>query len=406
MNTPPHGARTWPILVTLWLSFFVQASQFLIVAPILPRISEAIRVPEQLLGTLISAYAAAVGIFALVAGPVSDRVGRRAILRVGTAAMAVALLLHGFADSFASLLVLRVCAGTAAGVLSVAVTAYIGDIIPYARRGAAMGWVMSGMAFGQILGIPAGTLLAGSSGFQTPFMIFGGVMVAAWVLTMTVLPVVPSQSSTPLGVRSALVGYVDLLRRRDIAAASVASVVMMLGVSLYIVYYPAWLEAELGASPGSIAVMFLFGGVANAVAGPFAGRLSDRIGRRRLVVGSSLALAPLMAVTPFIPTFRWIYPLFFLVMGVAGFRMGPLNALLTALVEGDQRGSLMSLSMATGQVGFAIGAALAGWAYVQMGYSSNALGAALGAVITAAIIAGWVAEPSGLDRSHSASVAR
>ena len=46
---------------------------------------------DAVLGTLVSFYSIMVGIFAILAGPVSDRVGRRRILILGTATMTIAL---------------------------------------------------------------------------------------------------------------------------------------------------------------------------------------------------------------------------------------------------------------------------------------------------------------------------
>ncbi len=391
--TAPAQVRTAPIIASLWLVMFTVASQFLIVAPVLPRIGEALAVPEQLLGTLVSGYAVAVASFAMVAGPISDRYGRRFVLRVGTAWMAVALLAHGLADSFASLLALRVLAGAASGILSGAAIAYIGDVVPYARRGSALGWVMSGMAFGQIAGIPVGTVLADRLGFQAPFTAFGALMVLAAFGMLFVLPKAPVAQTTKLTLRSALAGYAALLRRPELLAITAASTTMMLSVSSFIVYQPTWLEETFGVGGNQIASLFLVGGVANALMGPVAGRLSDRFGRKVMVVSASIGLSLLMAMTPFIPSILWAYPLFFVTMLMVGSRMSPLNAWMTALVDSDRRGSLMSLTMASGQAGFAIGAAAAGWTYVTAGFTANAMIAAGGAMATALLLALFVSEP-------------
>ena len=43
--------------------------------------------------------------------------------------------------------------------------------------------------------------------------------------------------------------------------------------------------------------MFVVGGVANVLTGPQAGKLSDRVGRKRIVILSSLGLAVVMTLT-------------------------------------------------------------------------------------------------------------
>ena len=110
--TEPPATQDRRILGTLWLLVFASASQMMTVAPLLSSIGSAFDVPASRLGALITVYAAAVGVFALIAGPISDRVGRRPVLLWGSALMAIALLLHGLAWDFSSLLVFRASDGT------------------------------------------------------------------------------------------------------------------------------------------------------------------------------------------------------------------------------------------------------------------------------------------------------
>ncbi len=51
------------IIFSLWLLVFAASSQIMIISPILPRISEQLQTPEALLGSLVTAYAAMVGLF-------------------------------------------------------------------------------------------------------------------------------------------------------------------------------------------------------------------------------------------------------------------------------------------------------------------------------------------------------
>jgi predicted MFS family arabinose efflux permease len=180
-----------------------------------------------------------------------------------------------------------------------------------------------------------------------------------------------------LTVAGAVRDYWAMLRRPEVAFAAAAFFLMFLGVSLYVVYFPTWLTRETGASNRAIAAMFLIGGVANVLSGPRAGRLSDRIGRKAIILLACAGLALVMATTTWVVTETWIaYPFFFAVMVLVAMRISPFSALLTALVEDHRRGSLLSLTVALGQVGFAVGGALAGPLFA-LGYWTNTL---LGAV--------------------------
>jgi predicted MFS family arabinose efflux permease len=169
---------------------------------------------------------------------------------------------------------------------------------------------------------------------------------------------------------------------------------MYLGVSVYLVYFPTWLEGTLGATSGQIASIYLFGGVANVLTGPQAGHLSDRIGRKRIILLACCGLSLVMLLTTFVLTRLWVaYPFFFLVMVLVAMRISPFSALLTSLVSDHRRGSLMSLTVALGQVGFAVGGALAGPLYAQVGYFSNAGLGAVSVLAMGLIVWKWVPEP-------------
>ncbi|MEO1186007.1 MAG: MFS transporter, partial [Cyanobacteria bacterium J06636_27] len=170
------------VIAALWLMVLASSSQATIVAPILPRIGEALNIPAALQGTLVTGYAIALSTFAVIIGPISDRFGRKPILLAGTSLMCVMLALHALANDFTSLLTFRIGAGVSGGVLTGVAVAYVGDYFPYERRGWANGWVMSGFAFGQVVAVPMGTILAERYGFRSPFILFSIIAAISFLL--------------------------------------------------------------------------------------------------------------------------------------------------------------------------------------------------------------------------------
>ena len=394
-----RSAPAHPLLIVfaLWLLVFSASSQTMVIAPILPLIGEELGIADAWLGSLVTVYSLMVGVMAVISGPISDRVGRRRILLLGSGAMTCALALHTFVGSYAEFAVVRVLSGAAGGVLSGAAVSYIGDYFPYKRRGWATGWVMSGSAVGLIIGIPVGVLLAGEFGFRSPFYFFGVMMALTFLLVYTRVPQPPvKRRRSRLTVNRAIAGYVVMLRRPEIAFAALAFFSVSFGVSLFVVYFPTWLEAFHDATPEQIASLFLVAGVANVIAGPQAGRLSDRVGRKVMVIASCLGLSTVMIATVPLITTLWVaYPLYALMMVLIATRTSPYSALLTALVPANRRGSLMSLTVALGQVGFALGAMVAGYFYSTWGFAGNTV---VGAV--AVLCMGWIvwtklSEPDG-----------
>ena len=362
------------ILLALWFMMFAASSQTIIMTPILPIVEEQFSVPREYLGALVSAYSVMLGLCALVTGPLSDAMGRRRILMIGTGAMCVTLFLHSLVTDFASLLLIRSLSGMAAGILSGVAPAYIGDHFPPERRGWANGVVMTAVAVGQIVGIPGGTILADRFGFAAPFVSFAAPMVISFVLVCTLArqPAVARAHLSSIG--SVVKRYASMFTTPATAAAVGAYSVMFSGIAFYVIYLVVWIKETFGVTNDEVASLFVIAGIASVIVGPWAGRLSDRIGRKVLVVGGCLGLFVLMTLTTAIMTDFWIaYPLFFAIMVLVSARMGPFQALLSEIVPAQRRGSLMSLSIATGQLAMGLCSAAAGVVYTEVGYVFSSL---------------------------------
>ena len=383
------------IILALWLVLMVTSGQLIIIAPILPVIADVLVVGEFKLGLLGMAYAASLMLMALVTGPISDRVGRRLILLAGTGCMALVLVLHWIASSYVLLLIARLLAGVAGGVLSGSVAAYVGDFFPYKRRGWATGWVMSGVAAGQIIALPLGVWLAFEMDFRIPFVIFGGVMALAFLMIVLFVPQPAVRLNTDrLAVRLAVRKYLQLFLDRSTGGAVWASFLMLSSGGLFLFFMPVWLEEVHGLTGVEIAGLFVAVGCVNLVGSPSGGRLSDYTGRKPVIVATCALLALVLVLTTWVVTGLLSAYIFICILVLfAALRMSPMYALMTALVADDDRGSLMSLSISFGQFGFGVGAAVAGVLYSQFGYVSNTVASGLLALVMAVVVWYMIPEP-------------
>lgn len=383
------------ILFALWLMMFSASSQLIVVVPLLPEIGEALHVGTFWRGLLLTAYSVALGGSALATGPVSDRVGRRLVLLVGASLMSVTLALHGVTDSYALFLGMRLLAGIGGGMLSGGTVAYVGDYFPYERRGWANGWVMSGNAFGQVAGVPIGKVLGTSLDYRAPFLLFAVTMAAAAVLIWRVVPQPDVElDDRPLTPDNVVRKYRRVLGSREVVAAIGAYFLMFCGFGLFASFLPTWLEGTVGVTSYEVAVLFGIGGLANVVVAPMAGSLSDRVGRKPLIIASTGSLGVVMAVAPYlIGGFVTAAVLFFGAMALNGMRISPLQSLLTALAPTSRLGMLTGLAMSIGQAGFGIGSFLASTTYGAYGYPSNTAAGALAMVAMALLVWRGIPEP-------------
>ena len=383
------------IIFTLCLLVFAASSQVMIIAPLLPQIGIELQTSKKVLGYLITVYAIALGLSAIVIGSLSDKIGRRKILLLGSSAMTLFLLAHGIANSFISLLIIRTATGFSAGVLSGAAVSYVGDYFPYEKRGWASGWIMSGIAMGQILGIPLGTFLAEGYGFKFPFILFGIFMGITFLLVLFFVPqpdVILQKKK--LTLRNSVKKYRDLLKKPDISAVALSYLLMFLSLSIYVIYLPLWLDQKFNVSSTDIGWLFCAGGVINAISGPRAGKLSDQIGRKKMIISSCIGLAIFMVMTTYLLVDFWVaYLIFPIVMLLIAIRISPFQALSSELVNSNNRGSLMSLLVAIGNIGSGFAGVLGGYLFEYTGYLSNTIFGGISIIITAYLVWKYVPEP-------------
>jgi MFS family permease len=318
-------------------------------APIFP-VPEPIRV-----AILISMYGLVNSAIQPLMGSLSDRLGRRKILiQVGLLIMGACTLSFIFADQFSVLLALRSLQGVGVAITVPASLALIAAATQKQTRGEAMG-VYTMMRFvGFALGPVLGGYLYDQYGFNIAFAVgaafifFGMVLVQAWVKD---LPFKQSKASSRLFDRRLLTA--------GILAASFATFVMASAFSMMATLeeqFNAMLNEnafEFGIAYGSLSISRLVFQV------PL-GRLSDRIGRRPLLVWGLILLAPITALLGFVATTYQLVVLR-LLQGVASSAIAaPAYAVAADLSQVGEEGKQMSIATAGFSLGIAVGPLIAG----------------------------------------------
>ncbi len=412
------------LIVVLFGLMFVAVADNQMISPLLPDLMAAFGMGAGRAGLLVSVYAIAAAVVSFAIGPLSDRTGRRKMLIAALIVFTAATLLCGLAWDYASLVAFRAVTGAAAGVLSLNITACIGDHFPYKRRGAAMGLVMSGYFAAMILGVPAGAYVAEAWSWRWAFGAFAGAGLLLWAPALAVLPrrvpaacAVGTDGADGTGLASGAASsagsggadsavsipnlarsYGRFLTRTGPLAVIAASFLVSASTVGFITYVGTWLRDAYGLSTDWIGLIFLFSGLGALLGSPLAGYLSDRAGKRGVVVVSGLVMAGLLAAIPWITGLLPVVFAGFIVTGIAGaFRHAPLQALVTAMASDEERGTLIALKNTVAEFGIAGGTAFCGVLYVAFGYPS--VGAACGVMAAAAsvVILIWVREPGEPD---------
>jgi len=251
--------------------------------PLLPELARGFRVSEGQSALSVSVATLGLSIALVVAGPLSEVVGRTPLMRWSLVMSALVGLACAFAPSWNLLLALRFVEGLALGGLPGVAIAYLREEIHHDSHARAAGLYVGGTAIGGLLGRLLGGVLADLGGWR---LAAGGVallgLVSA-VVAITLLP--PSRRFTPApsSPRSLARTSVRLLRDPaqlalyGIAATAMGSFTAAFNaIGFRLTGAPYHLPLSVS---GFVFLVYLVG----VVTSPAAGRLAGRVGRRLVV---------------------------------------------------------------------------------------------------------------------------
>lgn len=291
------------IAALLWLPYYLQWGALLtIVWPSQIGVIAGDR-KELWNGIIIGAGAVVALVVPPVAGALSDRSTnpkgrRRPYLLWGGLLNVVVLLYLGTLDADASLtafvfgsLALQFACNWWAGPYA----GMIPDVLPPGTKGRASGYMMVMMAIGYGTGAAAAGALAREGSYGAIYAVLAGALAAALAVTLWLIREPPAASLAPTTrLRSSLRDFFPPLRQHAdfywIIATRVLVGMGMWGTSTYVLYYLQ--DIVHAEQPEQLsAMLFLTGGIIGVPLGMYAGILSDRIGRKRLVMLSGGLMA-------------------------------------------------------------------------------------------------------------------
>jgi len=351
--------RLLAVLVSLLTLGLVDAQ---LLAPILLEVATELSVPPSWVGRTVSGYAAAAALAALLVGPLSDAHGRKRYLVLGAGVFALGSALVAVAPSFALFAGGRVVTGAGAGVISALVVATIADLVPYERRGRAMGWVATAYFAAPTGGVFVAAWVADLFGWRTNYAAFTALGALCAVSVLLGFREPPRNESAPRRG-----GYLRFLKRRSTAAGALSAFFVTGGLTGFLLFLGAYLGVQFGLSVTEVGSVFLLCGIAGLFGALGAGRVADRLGNLRLARGGSFVLGAVLLV---VPQVRGVA--LYLVLGLVGLaaasRMAPLQSLVTELVDRESRGAYVALRNTLSQAGNASAAAL-GATLFERGFS-------------------------------------
>ncbi len=266
---------------------------FRITYPFLPAIARGLGVDLTSAGLLVTARASG-GLVSPIFGPLSDHYGRKRMMLIGLVLLIMGAAICAVVPLYAAFMVAFVLFGIAKAIYDPTMQAYIGDRVPYERRGRAIGVTELAWSGGWLVGVPSAGWLIAHAGWQAPFALLAvlstaGLALIAWLLPRDVPIAQHTNTTLQLGV---------VFRNRNLLAALLVTLLLMLANELTFIVYGAWMESRFGLSVVSLGVVSIAIGVAEA-AGEFgSAAFVDRLGKRRAVLVGLALLGICYGVLP------------------------------------------------------------------------------------------------------------
>lgn len=335
--------RTLPLRTLVLLGALTGAAPLVtdFYLPALPDLARSLGTTEVAAQLTVSVSIVGLALGQLVAGPLSDRVGRITPLRVGVLLLAITSFLCAVADDIGTLLLLRLAQGLAGAATLVVARAVVRDVYEGVRAAKIFSELILVMGLAPVVGPVAGGQLLRVTDWRGIFVVLG--ILSAVLLVATVLMLeetwTPRAAGSPNGF-GVLVG--DRAFRGFLLLAGCLGVVLF----SYISMSSFVLREEYGVGPVSYSWIFGANAIGMIVGGQVNARLVDRLGPTlmlriglSLLAGAATCLVLTLSVSAPLPVI--LVPLWFVLCGL-GLSFGNATA-LALMPHGNIAGSAAAL---------------------------------------------------------------
>ncbi|HWT98222.1 MAG TPA: MFS transporter [Terriglobales bacterium] len=410
------GPARWA-LAALSLSMLMPSLDTSIANVGLPTLVHAFDASFQAVQWVVLAYLLAITTLIVSVGRLGDLIGRRRLLLWGIMLFTAASLFCGVAPSLPLLIAARAAQGLGAAIMMALTVALVGETIPKAKTGSAMGLLGTMSAIGTALGPSLGGFLIAGCGWRTIFLVNVPLGIINFLLARRYLSAPqqatpPSQSGKPrfdklgtlllaltLAAYALAVtiggGHLDRLNIALLAAAALGAILFLiaearvaspliklamfrdpvlsgsLAMSVLVatvmmatlVVGPFYLARGLGLQTALVGLVMSVGPVISAFTGIPAGRIVDRMGASFMVfvglIEMALGLAMLTVLPAILGVPGYIIAIAVLTPGYQLFQAAN-NTVIMTDIRADQRGVVSGMLSLSRNLGLITGASVMG----------------------------------------------
>lgn len=308
-----------------------------VVAPVLPQYARHFGVSISAATFVITAFALMRLIAAPPAGLLVQRLGERRVYISGLLIVALSTAACAFAQTYWQLLAFRSVGGLGSAMFTVSSLGLMIRISPPDARGRVAGLFSTGFLVGSVGGPVLGSLTAGF-GLAAPFVIYGAaLLVAAGVVFISLRgsTVVAPEDTTEV----AAVSVRQVLRHRAYRAALFSNFSTgWAAFGLRIALVPLFVVEGLGYGAGAAGLALATFAIGNVSVVIPSGYLSDRIGRRKLLIAGLTVSAVSTALVGFTSSLPVFLAAAYVTGAATGIFVSPQQAAVADVVGNKARG--------------------------------------------------------------------
>jgi DHA1 family inner membrane transport protein len=389
-------------LWALTLSAFAIGTTEFVIVGLIPTIAASLGVSVPSAGLLVSLYALGVAVGAPVLTALTGGIPRKQLLLGLMVLFTIGNLLAWVSPGYATLMGARVLTGLAHGVFFSIGSTIATGLVPKEKAASAIALMFSGLTVALVTGVPLGTFVGQTFGWQATFL---GVALLGAVAVAGIALLVPRHiaGSKP----SPLLTQLAVLRKPRLLLVYAMTTLGYGGTFIAFTYLAPILQQVAGFSASTVGLVMLVYGVSVAAGNIWGGRLADRKGPVRALQIVFALLALVLLVLTFTAASKLLVLVTVLAWGAVAF--GNVPGLQVYVVQRAERDAPHAIDVASGlniaafNVGIALGAWGGGLVVTSLGLMATPwIGAlvVLGA-LALTTLAGWLDrrdKPAGADQ--------
>lgn len=352
-------------LIVCWFGMFVTGVGMSQIAPVLPLYIKHLGVVNaasiaQLSGIAFGITFIISAIFSPIWGLAADKYGRKPMLLRASLGMAVIVGSMGFAPNVYVLIGLRLLQGVITGY-GTACTTLIATQTDKEHAGWALGTLSTANISGSLLGPTMGGFIAETFGLQNVFFITGAMLLIAFIITaLFVMESFKREDKKVLSVKETW----RIVPEKSLTITMFVTF-FILTVALYsiepiITVYVTQLSRDTSHVALLAGLTFSASGLANIIAAPRLGKISDKIGAQKVILVALVAAGLIFIPQAFVQNPWQLMGLRFL-LGLAAAGLTPsVNVLIKKITPPSLTGRIFGFTMSAGYIGVFGGSVLGG----------------------------------------------